>query len=74
LTEELQPSLKEINNLNFELSWFFHEGFDEHVKEIWSNMNKGRNPVQRWSKKESALCRFLQGWVAQINEEHKNRN
>ncbi|WVZ60059.1 hypothetical protein U9M48_010126 [Paspalum notatum var. saurae] len=68
------PAFPESNKqFKFELSWFLREGFDERVKEIWIKMTKGRNSVQRWNTKLSALCRFLRGWAAQTNGEYKKK-
>jgi hypothetical protein len=57
----------------FELKWLQREGFHDHIKEIWSNTSKGRNSVQRWNNKLSALWRFLQGWAAQTNGDYKKK-
>ncbi|WVZ90237.1 hypothetical protein U9M48_036553 [Paspalum notatum var. saurae] len=57
----------------FELNWLQRQRFDERVKEIWTKTNKGRNSVQRWNNKLSALRRFLRGWAAQTNGEYKKK-
>jgi hypothetical protein len=41
--------------------------------QIWTNTLKGRNSVQRWNNKLSALRRFIRGWAAQINGEYKKK-
>jgi hypothetical protein len=68
------PAFAECNRLfKFELCWLQREGFHDHVKEIWSCSNKGKNSVQRWNNKLSALRRFLHGWAAQSNGEYKKK-
>lgn len=57
----------------FELNWFFREGFDERIKEIWTKTAKGLNSIQRWNNKLSALCRFLREWAAQTNVAYKKK-
>lgn len=68
------PALFGSNKLfKFELLWLQREGFQERVKQIWTNTFKGRNSVQRWNNKLSALRRFIRGWAAQINGEYKKK-
>ena len=47
-----------------ELGWFHREDFHDRVVEIWNRPVKGRNVVQRWNNKMSALRRHLRGWAA----------
>jgi hypothetical protein len=47
-----------------ELSWFTNEEFHTRVAEIWNKPVRGRNSVQRWNKKMSALRNHLRGWAA----------
>lgn len=42
-----------------ELGWFLRDDFRDRVVEIWNKPVKGRNPVQRWNNKMSALRRHL---------------
>ena len=56
-----------------ELSWFTHEDFNDQVIEIWNRPVKGRNSVQRWNNKCSALWRHLRGWASHISGVYKQR-
>jgi hypothetical protein len=47
-----------------ELSWFTREDFYSRVAEIWRKPVRGRNSVQWWNKKMSALRSHLRGWEA----------
>jgi hypothetical protein len=47
-----------------ELSWFTREDFYSRVAEIWRKPVRGRNSVQRWNKKMSALRSHLRGRAA----------
>jgi hypothetical protein len=44
-----------------ELSWFTREYFYTRVAEIWNKSVRGRNSIQRWNKKMSALRSHLRG-------------
>jgi hypothetical protein len=50
---------------------FAHEDF--RVIEIWNRPMKGRNSVQRWNNKCSALRRHLCGWASHISGVYKQR-
>jgi len=57
----------------FELAWFHREGFDDRIIDIWRTTVKGRNSIQRWNNKLSALRRFLRGWAAKTNGDYKKK-
>jgi hypothetical protein len=46
-----------------ELSWFTRDDFYARVAKIWNKPVQGRNSVQRWNRKMSALRSHLRGWA-----------
>jgi len=64
------PLLLDTGDLSFsgqakqfkmELSWLSHEDFRERVIEIWNQLVRGQNSVQRWNRKMGALRKHLRG-------------
>lgn len=56
-----------LKQFKMELSWFLRDDFHDRVVEIWNKPFKGRNAVQRWNNKMSALRRHLRGRSAHTN-------
>lgn len=54
-----------------ELSWLTRDDFHDRVVEIWNKPVKGRNSVQRWNNKMSALRKHLRGWAAHMSGMYK---
>ncbi|KAJ1289110.1 hypothetical protein BS78_02G140100 [Paspalum vaginatum] len=54
-----------------ELSWLSCDDFNNKVVEIWKRPAKGKNSVQRWNSKLSALRRYARGWAANRRGEYK---
>lgn len=54
-----------------ELSWLTRDDFHDCVVEIWNKPVKGRNSVQRWNNKMSALRKHLRGWAAHMSGMYK---
>jgi hypothetical protein len=46
-----------------ELDWLHREGFSYLVRTVWEKPVVGRSPIQRWSNKLCATCRYLGGWA-----------
>nr|ABA98398.1 retrotransposon protein, putative, unclassified [Oryza sativa Japonica Group] len=54
-----------------ELSWLTHDDFHDRVVKIWNKPVKGRNLVQQWNNKMSALRKHLRGWAAHMSGMYK---
>ncbi|KAJ1292154.1 hypothetical protein BS78_02G370400 [Paspalum vaginatum] len=55
----------------FEVSWLSHDDFHNKVVEIWKKPAKGKNVVQKWNNKLSALRRYCRGWAANNGGRYK---
>lgn len=62
-----------IKQFKLELGWFLRDDFYDRVLEIWNKLVKGRNAVQRWNNKMSALRRHLRGWAAHTSGVFKQK-
>jgi exonuclease III len=68
------PAFKgKSKKFKLELCWLSCEEFNKKVVEIWNGPTKGRNSVQRWNSKMSALRRCLRGWATNYSGQYKQK-
>jgi hypothetical protein len=47
----------------FELGWLLRGDFMDMMRDIWSNTQVGRTPMERWQGKICRLRQHLRGWA-----------
>jgi hypothetical protein len=55
----------------FELWWLLRDGFMDMVRDIWTNTQVGRTPMERWHGKIHRLCQYLRGWAKHTSGQYK---
>jgi hypothetical protein len=58
---------------SFELSWLKQEGFFELVKDLWTSVNLGDTPVERWQNKIRSMRQYLRGWARDQSGKYKRK-
>ncbi|WVZ53763.1 hypothetical protein U9M48_004664, partial [Paspalum notatum var. saurae] len=51
------------SDFKFELGWLLREGFFDMVKDVWSSIDVGSSPLDRWQAKIRKLRQYLRGWA-----------